>query len=536
MKNRNIIFTTILLVLGFLALLPTAQGVVPAPDGGYPGGNTAEGQNALLSLNVNTGTNNTAVGSFSLKSNVQGQLNTAVGAGTLFSNTAHRNTAIGGAALFSNTEGQYNTAVGSLTLLNNTTGILNTAIGDTALFSNTEGFYNTAAGVGALFDNTTGEANTAIGYQALYSNTFGIENTANGFRALYNNTTGGANTANGVSALYSNTTGGGNTANGHDALYHNTTGEGNTANGILALFSNTEGNANTANGSQTLASNTIGRGNTANGYQALHNNTSGGNNTANGLEALFSNSTGEANTANGRTALRSNTTGGFNTAIGRSALFDNTSGGNNIALGYLSGANLTTGDYNIDIGNLGFPNESRTIRIGSNGTQTRTFIAGIREATAAGGATVFVDSAGQLGTLTSSRRFKDQIKPMDKASEALLALNPVSFRYKKEIDREGIPQFGLVAEEVAKINPALIVRDKEGKPYSVRYEQVNAMLLNEFLKEHRTVQELKSAAAKQEKTIAQQQKQIEALTVGLQKVSAQIETSKPAPKVVLNNP
>jgi hypothetical protein len=222
---------------------------------------------------------------------------------------------------------------------------------------------------------------------------------------------------------------------------------------------------NTANGYQALAFNTTGGGNTANGYHALYSNTIGGNNTANGLEALFSNTEGEGNTANGRTALRSNTTGGFNTAIGRSALFDNTSGEGNIALGYISGANLTTGDYNIGIGNLGFPGESGTIRIGSTGTQTRTFIAGISGATASGGAAVFVNASGQLGTLTSSRRFKEQIKPMDKASGALFALNPVSFRYKKEIDPEGIPQFGLVAEEVAKINPDLVVRDADGEIY-----------------------------------------------------------------------
>ena len=508
MKNRRTIFTTILITC--FGLLLGAQAVVPPPDGGYPGGNTAEGQNALLSLNVNTGTNNTAIGFFSLKSNVEGQLNTALGAGTLFSNTAHRNTAIGGAALFSNTEGQYNTAVGSLALLNNTTGNVNTAIGDTALFSNTEGFYNTAAGVGALFSNTFGEANTAVGYQALNANSFGIENTAAGFRALYNNTTGNDNTANGVTALFNNTTGGGNTANGRAALYDNTTGEGNTANGILALFSNTEGVYNTAAG-----------------MGALFSNTTGGTNTATGLEALYSNTTGNANTANGRTALRSNTTGGFNTAIGRSALFDNTSGENNIALGYLSGANLTTGDYNIDIGNLGFPGESGTIRIGSTGTHTRTFIAGISEATASGGAVVFVNSSGQLGTLTSSKRFKEQIKPMNKASETLFSLKPVSFRYKKEIDPASRSQFGLVAEDVERVNPDLVVHDEAGKPYTVRYEAVNAMLLNEFLKEHRTVQELRNEVAALTATVKEQ-------AVQIQRVSAQVEMSKSAAKVVLN--
>jgi hypothetical protein len=185
--------------------------------------------------------------------------------------------------------------------------------------------------------------------------------------------------------------------------------------------------------------------------------------------------------------------------------------------------------------------ESNAIRIG-NGRATATFIRGISGATAAGGAAVFVNSSGRLGTLTSSARFKDEIKSMGNASEAILALRPVSFRYKKDIDPQGIPEFGLVAEEVEKVNPALVIRDPDGRPYTVRYEQVNAMLLNEFLKEHRTVQELKSSVAKQEANtakqeaiIAHQQNQIEALTAGLQKVSAQLEASKLAPRVV-NNP
>jgi hypothetical protein len=172
--------------------------------------------------------------------------------------------------------------------------------------------------------------------------------------------------------------------------------------------------------------------------------------------------------------------------------------------------------------------ESNAIFIGTEGTQTNTFIAGISGVTVAGGVGVIIDTSGHLGTIVSSERFKDQIKPMDKASEAILALKPVSFRYKKELDPDGIPQFGLVAEDVEKVNPDLIVRDKEGKPYSVRYDQVNAMLLNEFLKEHRKVEELEANAA-------HQQKQIDALTASLQKVSARLEVSKPAPQTVLNN-
>jgi len=141
---------------------------------------------------------------------------------------------------------------------------------------------------------------------------------------------------------------------------------------------------------------------------------------------------------------------------------------------------------------------------------------------------VIVGSNGQLGTVVSSARFKDQIKPMDKVSEVILALKPVTFHYKKELDPKGIPQFGLVAEEVEKVNPDLVARDDKGKVYTVRYEAVNAMLLNEFLKEHNQVQDLKAI-------VADQQKQIKALTRGLQKVSDQLELGKPAPQVVGNN-
>jgi Chaperone of endosialidase len=161
------------------------------------------------------------------------------------------------------------------------------------------------------------------------------------------------------------------------------------------------------------------------------------------------------------------------------------------------------------------------------GTRQATFIAGI-SGTAVTGTAVVVSSSGQLGVAPSSKRFKAEIKPMDKASEAILALEPVTFRYKHELDPDGIPQFGLVAEKVEKVNPALVTRDAQGEPYSVRYETVNAMLLNEFLKEHRKVEQLEATATKQ-------QKQIEALTVGLQKVSAQLELSKPVPQIAGND-
>jgi hypothetical protein len=400
MKTKtNIIYPALALsAFACLALIQSALAVSPPPDGGYPGGNTAEGVSSLFSLT--TGGYNTGVGFFSLRSDTTGSLNTAIGAGTLFVNTADENTATGAGALLSNAAGGLNTANGAF-----------------ALFSNTNGFENTATGEGALFSNTTGVENTANGSGALYSNTTGIQNTAIGGHALANNVIGGHNTANGFAAL-------------------------------------------------TL-------------------DTSGNNNTG----------------------------------IGATALNSNTTGSNNTALGGAAGHNLTTGDYNIDIGNTGVAGEGHTIRIGDD-NQGATYIAGIY-GIAVSGLTVVMDSSDHLGTLGSSRRFKKEIKPMEQASEAIFALEPVTFHYKKEIDPAGTPQFGLVAEDVEKVNPDLVVRDKEGKPYSVRYDQVNAMLLNEFLKEHQKVQEL--------------EKQVEKLTTGLQKVSAQVEASKPAPQVV-NNP
>jgi len=294
-------------------------------------------------------------------------------------------------------------------------------------------------------------------------------------------------------------------------------------------LSNTEGFGNTGTGLNPLHDNTIGNANTANGANALYHNTSGDNNTAIGFIALLANTTGFDNTANGASALNMNTTGSDNTANGFNALLLNRTGNNNIALGASAGQNLTTGSHNIYIGNLGGTNdESRKIRIGTVGGQNATFIAGISGGTVPDGVGVIVGSNGKLGTVVSSARFKDEIKPMDKASEAILALKPVTFNYKKELDPDGIPQFGLVAEDVEKVNPALVARDNQGKPYTVRYEAVNAMLLNEFLKEHGKVEKL-------EATVVRQQKQIEALTAGLQKVSAQLEASQTAPQVVNNN-
>jgi len=326
----------------------------------------------------------------------------------------------------------------------------------------------------------------------------------------------GGNTAEGQSALLSRTTGIYNTGIGIYSLLSLTTGSFNTAIGAGALLAQT-GNENTATGAGALLNDQNSVQNTANGAFALFNNTNNNANTATGYQTLFQNN-GGANTANGWTALHDNTTGSSNTAIGERALPNNTTGNNNTALGSVAGNNVTTANNVICIGAGVF---------GSN-TDNTCFIGNIFNQSSPSGTAVFVNSDGKLGTTVSSQQFKDGIKAMDKTSEAILALKPVTFRYKKEFDPTGLAQFGLVAEDVEKVNPDLVVRDNQGKPYSVRYDQVNAMLLNEFLKEHRAVQE--------------QQKEIEALKMELReqrdlirKVSAKVEATK-LPKLATNNP
>jgi trimeric autotransporter adhesin len=352
-----------------------------------------------------------------------------------------------------------------------------------------------AENVQALNLGTTGSNNTAHGWFSLFSNTEGSDNTANGFDALFSNTTGGSNTAIGDSALFSNTTGAGNTASGARALFSNTEGFFNTANGFAALFSNTTGSSNTAIGDSALASNT----------------------------------TAVANTAVGFDALVSNTTGVANTAVGFDALDSNTTGNHNIALGTVAGGSVTSADNVICIG---LPGEN---------VSNSCYIAQIFGQTSAGGTAVFINSDGKLGTTTSSRRFKEGIKPMNKASEVLFRLNPVIFHYKKEIDPKAIPQLGLVAEEVEQLNPDLVVRDKEGKPYSVRYEAINTMLLNEFLKEHKRVEKQAREIQEQKATINELKRGMETVVAHLkeqdskiQKVGAQIEVRNPVPQMVLN--
>jgi hypothetical protein len=322
--------------------------------------------------------------------------------------------------------------------------------------------------------------------------------TAEGQHALQDLTSGAGNTAVGAYSMFSTTTTNFNTAVGAGALDLNT-GDSNTAVGVAALLLNT--------GSQ----------NTAVGTAALELNDAGGGNTAVGSSALTNNNAGSSNTAIGNDALLANTSGSNNTAEGVNALDHSAGGSANVALGFGAGENVTSASNVICIG-ASVP--------GAN-TSNTCFIGNIFGVTSSGGANVLVNSDGKLGTVPSSERFKDNIKPMDQASEVLYTLRPVTFRYKKEVDPASTSQFGLVAEDVEKVDSDLVVRDKEGKPYSVRYDQVNAMLLNEFLKEHRKVEE-------QGAMIAKQQKQIEVLTASLQKVSAQLEVSKTASQTVVN--
>ncbi len=376
--------------------------------------------------------------------------------------------------------------------------------------------------------------NTADGFEVLINLTSGFGNSAFGHRALKFLTTGNGNAAAGFLALSRDLDGNSNTATGAFCLANNRSGDENTASGYGALFLNDiggtgNGNRNSAFGNRALLSNTDGSNNSALGSTALASNTSGANNTATGLGALLSNTTGNDNTADGAAALVLNTSGSNNTAVGVQTLGANVSGNNNTVIGAGAGAGVSAANNVICIGyNVQGANVSNSCFIGN----IRGVTTGNSDAIP-----VLIDSIGQLGTASSSRRFKKEIRPMDKASEAILALKPVTFQYKS--DKSNTPQFGLVAEDVAWVNPGLVVRDRNGEIYTVRYDAVNAMLLNEFLKEHRKVEEQQATIAQLKENfqsqLAEQQQQIKVLASGLEKVSAQLEVSKPAPQTVLNN-
>ena len=476
------------LLLTFLclaAVAPKTQAVVPAPDGCYPNFTAAEGCDALSLLT--TGAGNTALGWRSLFFDSTGSFNTAVGGGALVLNNADSNTAVGAAALLLNTMGTENTAVGTDALVYNDSGSFNNAVGAFALFNNLDGWFNNAHGTGALSNNIDGSYNNAFGNAALNHNIHAIDNTAIGDFALANNDI----TAAGL-------------------------GRANTAVGASALYFNTDGDSNTAVGFQALFSNDVGFGNAAVGVSSLTSNSSGANNTAMGSQALTANDTGN-----------------FNTAVGQRALEDNGSGSDNTVIGWDAGRDVDgSGNICIGSGAYGFPGQDGIIQIGGEFSgHNACYIDGIYgQAWGTADMAVRIGNDGKLGTVVSSRRFKHDIKQMDKASEAILALKPVTFHYNR--DANNTPSFGLIAEDVAEVNPDLVIRDKEGKPYSVRYEDVNVMLLNEFLKEHRKVEQL---TRNFESKLAAQQEQIEALTADLEKVSDQLELNKPAPQTVLNS-
>jgi Chaperone of endosialidase len=394
--RQKTVTSVFLVTLACFALSPIVQAVVPAPDGGYPNNNTAEGDVALLNLT-----------------------------------TGARNTAVGLGALMKDVVGSDNTAVGTAALINNIVS------------------GNTATGSFALFHNTTGPRNTASGFVALEQNDIGADNTAVGFEALFSGT--GINNA----------------------------------------------------------------GNTAIGSRAMVSNTAGSNGTAVGFEALGSNTSGSGNTAVGNQTLLANTEGFSNTAIGSTAL-QNSTGSNNVALGTNAGSDISTA--------------SDVICIGANfagaNVNNSCYIKNISGADAAGGDAVFITSAGKLGTVNppSSARFKEEIKPMNTASEVLFALKPVTFRYKKEFDPKRMPQFGLVAEDVERVNSNLVKRGRDGELQTVRYDAVNAMLLNEFLKEHQKVQKLEAALAAVNERLKEQDAKID-------KVNAKVELTNLAPQV-----
>jgi Chaperone of endosialidase len=403
-----------------------------------------------------------------------------------------------------------NTAEGTDALFSLTSGIANTAVGLNALHDNTTGTHNVAVGASALAGNTTGSFNMAIGTDALRDNNANF-NLAIGFRVLFMNTTGNHLTGIGAAAMRNNTTAGFNTAIGADALSENTVSEANVAVGDSAL--------------------------------AVYNGTSIG------IDGF--------NTALGSIALTALTSGFQNTAVGRRALENLTTGNNNTIVGWRGGDGLTTGSGNSFFGfqagaNEG-PNVDNVICVGTRGdsqpagqvTSNRCYIGNIVGVTTGGPAPtvpVVIDQDGQLGTIASSRQFKKDIKPMDQASEAILKLKPVTFHYKeRDVKNDLTPQFGLIAEDVEQVNRDLVVYGRDGKLWTVRYDAVNAMLLNEFLKEHKKVEEQQASIADLKSTVALQQKEMQVFTAQLkeqaaqiQKVSAQLEASKPAPKVVAN--
>jgi ribosomal protein L29 len=364
-----------------------------------------------------------------------------------------------------------------------------------------DGNANTGGGFNALDGPTataSGEGNTGYGYQVLIPNS-GSFNTATGAFALSGNTSGSENTVSGYNAAGFNTSGSYNTATGFDVLYSNITGKGNSAEGYRALYLNRSGDYNTAVGYDTLYNNTTGTQNNAAGYSTLHANTTGSYNNGMGVEALYE-----------------NTTGSQNSAVGYGALYSNTDGSYNAALGYFAGFNLTTGSNNVDISNRGVAGESGVTRIGTDGTQTAAYVAGIYGVSVTGSAVV-VSSTGQLGVVVSSERFKTGIAPMGADTSKLSQLRPVKFHLKT--DPRGALQYGLIAEEVAQVYPELVIRKQTGRIDGVRYDELAPMLLNEVQK-----QQSKNAAETAEiRDLRQQVAELNTLKQQMTVMSAELQ-------------
>jgi trimeric autotransporter adhesin len=426
--------------------------------------------------------------------------------------------------------GNNNSAAENVDALNiNTTGQYNTAHGWHALSSNTTGTDNTANGSYSLSSNMTGWNNTAVGAYSLQNNASGSRNSAFGDSALWSNTTGTYNVAMGTGALADNTTGGGNVAVGDDALSGNTTGGENTAIGDVALESNTTGSGNVAVGSETLA---YGVGAS---WQLQGANTAVGYRTLEYTGAPWGTGVGgDGNTAVGDRAMLYNVDGSFNCAFGLLALSaDNgeTDGMANTAIGNRAGYGLRTGTGNVYIGDQEVardPNESY-----------HTYIHNINTTSVSGGFadTVTVDlNTGLLGHLTSSRRHKEDIKAMQDASETLYRLKPVTYRYKKEIDRNQALDYGLIAEEVAQVDPNLAIRNAKGEIETVRYSAINVMLLNEFLKEHKAFVEEQAKVKKLETGLAGLLATVKEQAAQIEKVSAQVQVRQPQTSLARINP
>ena len=574
--RRGFLLIPVSLVLVGFALCRTAQAVTPAPDGGYAGNNTAEGTSSLLSLT--SGTNNTANGFQALYHDTTGSNNTAVGTN----------------ALFNNTTGNFNLANGVQALFHNTSGSYNMANGIGALFSNATGDYNVATGLNSLFNNTTGVGNTAHGISALFSNTGGNNNTATGWLALNSNVSGDANTATGVQALNSNTSGN-NTANGFQALFSNTSGSYNTANGIQALYSNVSGHDNTATGDYALYNNTAGDNNTASGRLALYDNTTGSQNTAYGLFALENTTSGNNNIALGANAGINLTVGDNNIDIGNTGVAGESG---IIRIGtdgthtdtFLAGSVTLTGSGNVrlnggDFRPLGtqadgvrWVDESGVIqahihRYGA--VDNRLYFTNNGSGNLTG---VYLAQGATSFTSTSDERLKSDVEPISGILEKIKDIRVVSFNMatlsadpatgEMKVDRNPPPrttrdgtvikdQIGTMAQDWIANFPELVVEPQaDNQYYGLAYDRIGIIALG-AIKElssivsqkdteiARLAAKLASITVKQEAliaqqqkdfqaTIAQQQKQIEALTVGLQKVTAQLESSKPATRVVTN--